>query len=457
MKTKEIKRRQKVRTTIILLILTLLMIIIYSISSGDIVKIIDKDMLKSFVGDPIESDGTINNLYFGINEEGKYAKNTTEGINQAILYAKKNNINYIKLKKGNYQIDGSVKDLSFNNTKKGIILQSNMVFDLNGSTISQSTNNKERYSVICLYDIENVVVKNGRLIGDKQTHNYTDIKGTHEWGYGIDIKGSVNITIDNIEISEMTGDGVCVSDLKEKDNENHVIMPSENVNISNCNIYTCRRQGISAISVKGLNIYHNEIHNIKGTNPQAAIDLETNDDGTQLVDNVKIYENKLYDLGFSTAILNYSRIYRVEIYDNEINGKIVIYQNNDQIYIHNNRINDADIIAKIEDKQYNQGIQIQKVIIENNVLNNSHISINRTQNVFIDNNSITNGQIEINSSNGEIKNNKISTQSKRNYAFKYGILEGDDQQYTYIIKDNVATGTFEKIEIKQENENILYR
>lgn len=161
-------------------------------------------------GQPInESTGIINNSYFNINSEGKNAKETTEGINKAIKYASDRGIKYIKLERGTYLINGIGQFYE----NKGIQLQSNISLDLNGSTIIHEKNNNERYSAITIFECENITICNGVIIGDKEQHEYSGTNSTHEFGYGIEIRGGRNIEINNVEISDFTGDGIIVSEM----------------------------------------------------------------------------------------------------------------------------------------------------------------------------------------------------------------------------------------------------
>lgn len=74
-------------------------------------KIISNEkLLKKMYGDPIAEDGTINNTYFGIEIDGNDAKKTLVGINKAIEYASKNNIENIKLEKGTYILGDEIKE-----------------------------------------------------------------------------------------------------------------------------------------------------------------------------------------------------------------------------------------------------------------------------------------------------------------------------------------------------------
>lgn len=130
--------RKKLLISIILIIS---IIIIFFILKNETIQRIDYDIKKRLYGDPIDTQsGLINNEFFFINSEGKNAQQTTKGINEAIIYANKNNIENIKLEKGTYLISGEVDDKKNSYKKKGIILQSNINMDLN--RLSINTRNK---------------------------------------------------------------------------------------------------------------------------------------------------------------------------------------------------------------------------------------------------------------------------------------------------------------------------
>ncbi len=73
------------------LIFVFLVLIIFAIIlKQNIRKIVNnEEILKQIYGEPIGEDGTINNSYFGIEINGKNAKDTLDGINKALEYANK--------------------------------------------------------------------------------------------------------------------------------------------------------------------------------------------------------------------------------------------------------------------------------------------------------------------------------------------------------------------------------
>lgn len=302
------------KTVFLIIFFFIVIIMTYITKKYDIIELYKEYYLQKKYGVPIDFDtGLINNDYFQINNENNNAKSTTEGINKALKYASKHNIGYVKLEYGQYLIDGV---RSKTNEKSGIIMPSNITLDLNGSTINQIENDSQYYSMITIYEQQNIRVTNGILNGDKEKHDYSQT-GTHEFGYGVSIQSGINIQVYNLQINNMTGDGIFISDLPKNDGEQKII--SKNVTISNCYINECRRQGISIISGIDVKIENNQIVNIGGTNPGALIDLENNNDGTQKIDDIYISNNILKALPNKIAIMTYNhRVYDVNIENNKI-------------------------------------------------------------------------------------------------------------------------------------------
>ena len=100
----------------------------------------------------------------------------------------------------------------------------------------------------------------GSIVGDRSKH--TGHEG--EWGMGIRLDGSRNVTISGLTISDCWGDCIYIGG------------GSKNTQISNCQLRGSRRQGISITKADGVFINNCKIANISGTNPQYGIDIEPN-------------------------------------------------------------------------------------------------------------------------------------------------------------------------------------
>ncbi len=263
----------------------------------------------------ISEDGIINNDYFEIPIDGNTERDAilaSYGIDNAIKYAKNNNIKFIKLETGHYFID---------TVNIAIQLESNIDFDLNGSIIEVLRNSKPKYNLINISNVENTTIRNGVLIGDKELHDYDyQAESTHEWGHGIRIEHAKNITISNLDISMMTGDGIYINDFMSDEN-----MRTENIIISSNNIHDIRRNGISVIAVDKLEIINNNIYNISGTKPQTGIDIERNFE-KQSYKNVIIQNNKIYNHKNGSSIQLMDTAQNLQILNNDLAGRITAYR-----------------------------------------------------------------------------------------------------------------------------------
>ena len=450
MKKGKLKKIKAKNTILIFILLVLFVIIYFALNNRNILE--NEKILKQMYGNPISSDGVINNNYFNISPKGERPKETLEGINKAIEYADKNNIRNLKLEKGFYLIDSQIDEINYHYQEKGITLKSNMSLDLNSSTIKHVDCDRESYTLITLIDVNNVSIYNGILEGDRINHNY-DSGGTHEFGHGIDIAGGKNIDIYNLEIKEMTGDGIYVTCKQIYDIPHY----TQNVKIHNCNIYNCRRQGISLIVADNIEIYENEIHNIEGTLPQTCIDLETGGKDYK-IENIKIYNNKLYSASSKRTIQISKNVINLDINNNEINGEINIYNTEEELNIYDNTINDGRIVGYLTlDNVTKDQYYVNKVKIKNNILNNSNIELNRLNNSIVDSNKIINGHIKIIGMNAAIINNQIINPNgqTKEYACFYGTNVDDNKYYTVFSVNNIFEGNFNIKEQKEEKENLI--
>ena len=92
-----------------------------------------------------------------------------------------------------------------------IIMVSNMILDLNGSTFKINSNGLQRYTVFNFTQCENSIVTNGIILGDKDTHDYESKKGSHEWTCGVIFNDCENIELKDITIKDFPGYGISSS------------------------------------------------------------------------------------------------------------------------------------------------------------------------------------------------------------------------------------------------------
>lgn len=188
--------------------------------------------------------------------------------------------------------------------ENGLTLKSNQTLEFSeNSLLIMKPNNLERNALLNLININHVTIKKPKLLGDRSQH--TGSKG--EWGMGIQILSSSNITILNPVISDFWGDGIYIGEIDHNLKNYTKYDPKEyfskNIKISGGVIDNNRRNGISVISVKNLEISDITIKNTNGTLPMAGIDLEPNTNKqfleNILIKNVVAKNNKKYGITYS--------------------------------------------------------------------------------------------------------------------------------------------------------------
>lgn len=378
----------------------------------------------TLTGNNTDIKGNINNIFDTITIDGTWIVSeistlmfkdlsATNAIQNLFALQNENKYNKIRVEEGVYKVRAPYASWS------GIIkLKNNTDLILNG-TIQLETNNLDIYQI--LYVGSNVnIIGSGKIIGDRDTNT-----ATGEHGHGIAILGK-NVSVKNIEISKCFGDGI------------FIFNTPKNVEIDNCIIHDCRRQGISIIQASNVKISNTEIYNINGTAPGAAIDLEPNEK-TQVIQNI-IIENcyfhdclkgiRVYDILNNLSIVN-NRITNVSpisitrnIQPTTLRSKNIKISENTFIggtgltldYIENAIISNNNIILDTEssDEKTIGGIYIANtntLSIENNVidLKNNVLSFNLNSTLVITKNTIKSNGIKnwVNDDGSETQNVNI--------------------------------------------------
>lgn len=176
--------------------------------------------------------------------------------------------------------------------EKGLTVSSNSKLNFpRGSKLILKSNALERYEVLRLHNINNVVLIGPTIVGDRSTHQGS--KG--EWGMGISIRGAAsNIEIYNANISNCWGDGIYIGHLKQ-------IAP-KNIKISNSSIETAYRNGISItcgedVQLSNLLVFNNNYNGIKIEPSNSAAIFKK-----LLFKNITTFNN--YDAGISVGGLS---------------------------------------------------------------------------------------------------------------------------------------------------------
>ena len=293
------------------------------------------------------------------------ARANTEILNNHLkIVANSDYYQKVKLKEGTYyfyiDIDTAISISSYK--ENGVTYRmDNIYLDLNDSKIKMygtldNPISDYRYYIFKVNNVKNVSISNGTITGDRKSHDYSvthpdaDTLNTHEWGIGINVKDSTNVTLKDLDIHDTTGDGIRIQDGMSYDtNSCSEVNNTSKIYIKNNNIHGIRRNGITIIAGSNIEITGNEIYNIggsythldgtskTGTNPKAGIDLERNKSETcaytdpstgksktqieEFIKNVSISNNKIYNnVGKDITFLN--GMYDFTVTNNELEKPI---------------------------------------------------------------------------------------------------------------------------------------
>lgn len=160
--------------------------------------------------------------------------------------------------------------------ENGLILKSNqkILFQKN-SKLMMKPNSKSRFAILNVSNIENVGIYYPNLSGDKHNH----LSDVGQWGMGINVLSSKNVTIIGSFIERNWGDGICIGGRNG--------INSSDITIRNTILKDNRRNGLTIGAVTNLVFENAYIANTSGHNPQAGIDIEP-DSNDYDVKNVKL-------------------------------------------------------------------------------------------------------------------------------------------------------------------------
>lgn len=166
---------------------------------------------------------------------------------------------------------------------KGLSISSNseLYFGEN-SVVKLKASDKGNYEILRLHNVSDIKIYNPVIIGDRKIHKGS----TGEWGMGISIRASSNISIYNPIIEDCWGDGIYLG-------HNKLIAP-ENVTIENPQINNSRRNGISITTGKNITVNHALVSNTNGTKPECGIVIEPSN-SSAVFENIRLNDPVTYN------------------------------------------------------------------------------------------------------------------------------------------------------------------
>ena len=152
-------------------------------------------------------------------------------------------------------------------------------------------------SVFGVYGQDNVTIEGGTLVGD--------ISGSAamgcEWGYGVGIWSSSNVTVKNVRIKNIAGDGIMVTAGAVAASFSDTTVSSK-VKLLGNTISYAMRNGITVGAGNDVEIAGNDVSHvgrISDYGPRQAIDLEAE---SGIIQKVNIHGNRLHDSGLGIVL-----------------------------------------------------------------------------------------------------------------------------------------------------------
>ncbi|WP_336806383.1 right-handed parallel beta-helix repeat-containing protein [Fulvimonas yonginensis] len=177
------------------------------------------------------------------------------------------------------------------------------------ATLEVIPNSASRYWVIKVWDVTDVRIVGGNLVGDRAKH----IGTSGEWGYGINIQGSKNVMVKGVSLSNFWGDGIWIGATGWGSSASR----SDYVTINGVVSSNNRRQGLSIGPAQHVYIVNSTFKDTNGTLPEAGIDIEPQDQGPA---NTIRLEKNTFSGNRGNGIELHSNISDVAIVGNTMTG-----------------------------------------------------------------------------------------------------------------------------------------
>lgn len=150
------------------------------------------------------------------------------------------------------------------NARLSIVVKGAMTLAMDaGAVLKAIPTSAGNYKILAVQNASNVIIKGGTLQGDfgtPSTHQGTD----GEWGLGLAISGSRQVTVTGVTARDCWGDGFNLGD------------GSTNVLICGCTADHNRRSGLTLTDASAVTIQDSAFMNTGGTLPELGLNLEPN-------------------------------------------------------------------------------------------------------------------------------------------------------------------------------------
>lgn len=208
----------------------------------------------------------------GFGAKGNGVTDDTKAIQKAIDHVASLGGGTVTVPDGTYMIKADNPDSSashYLHDEGGIALKDNVHLKLSAATTLKAIpTNERRYNVVRSFNKKNVAISGGRILGERDQHIAGGQVG--EWGYGIAVTGSEEVSISDIDVEKCYGDGLNL----QLAYINDVPISPKGVYIDKVRSLHNRRQGMSIEAGYDVFITRSEFSHTGGTEPASGIDIE---------------------------------------------------------------------------------------------------------------------------------------------------------------------------------------
>ena len=149
----------------------------------------------------------------------------------------------------------------------GITLLDNIELRLGKNTILKALpHNSPNHQILRIHDVNNVTISGGGMIDGSKSQNSATMG---EWGMGVSIRGADNIHVSDLKVKDTWGDGFYIGRTPNR-------AFSSRVTLERVGSDGARRNGLSVISVKELDVNDSTFDNSFTVEPKCGVDIEPN-------------------------------------------------------------------------------------------------------------------------------------------------------------------------------------
>ncbi len=181
---------------------------------------------------------------------------------------------------------------------------------------------RTHYSVVSFVQVRNAHLIGGTMRGERYQH--TGDGG--EWGHGVSIQSSQNITVSHVTSTQMWGDGFYVGQAWKVEGSR-----TDNVTLCRVTSPDNRRQGLSIVDATNVKVLSSTFSGTHGTKPSAGLDIEP--EPGNLVENVEVRDSVFERNAGDGIVLTWGPHNQAHIKNVLIEGNRVL-SNNQGIMLH---------------------------------------------------------------------------------------------------------------------------